>query len=154
MMKHYQHILCLTDFSPASEKALNRADWLRDVTGAKLTLAHFFQIITAPYAMGVINVDPQLFEKVKLHAEKTLTAHGLTNVTMVLEDKTVRTGITELLATSNIDLIVVGRHGSHSLSEKLLGSTSHYVINHATCDVMVVHEPTKHKPVGGNNPIV
>ncbi|MBE9061915.1 universal stress protein [cf. Phormidesmis sp. LEGE 11477] len=39
------------------------------------------------------------------------------------------------------DLIVVGSHGRKGLSEMLLGSVSNYVVHHATCSVMVVHEP-------------
>ncbi|EDX86416.1 universal stress protein family, putative [Synechococcus sp. PCC 7335] len=39
------------------------------------------------------------------------------------------------------DLIVVGSHGRKGLSEMLLGSVSNYVVHHATCSVMVVHQP-------------
>jgi nucleotide-binding universal stress UspA family protein len=38
-------------------------------------------------------------------------------------------------------LIMVGSHGRKGLSEMLLGSVSNYVVHHAPCSVMVVHEP-------------
>lgn len=40
-----------------------------------------------------------------------------------------------------VDLIVVGSHGRKGLSEMLLGSVSNYVVHHASCSVMIVHQP-------------
>lgn len=39
------------------------------------------------------------------------------------------------------DLIIVGSHGRRGLSEIFLGSVSNYVMHHAACSVMVVHNP-------------
>ncbi|MEL6554786.1 MAG: universal stress protein [Cyanobacteria bacterium J06621_11] len=38
------------------------------------------------------------------------------------------------------DLVIVGSHGRMGLSEMLLGSVSNYVMHHATCSVLVVHD--------------
>lgn len=153
-MKHYQHILCLIDFSPASNEALVRASWLRDITGASLTVAHFVQPYPVPtYAFAIVDGIPNLIEEAKKHTAETLEKYGVENVVTVVEDNAVRQGITALINQSDIDLIVIGRHGEHSLADKLLGSTSHYVINNATCDVIVTHETTKCQPVGGDNPV-
>jgi nucleotide-binding universal stress UspA family protein len=38
------------------------------------------------------------------------------------------------------DLIVVGSHGRKGLGELLLGSVSNYVMHHAPCSVLIVHE--------------
>ena len=140
-MKYYQHILCLTDFSPASAKGLERAGWLSEITDARLTLAHFVAPFIIPeYALGTIETSNNALEEAEAQAQKTVQAHGLMNVTLHVEEKNTRLGITEFLAQSDVDLIIMGRHGTHSLAEKLVGSTSHYVINHAACDVMVVQE--------------
>ncbi len=45
------------------------------------------------------------------------------------------------------DLVMVGSHGRKGLGEMLLGSVSNYVMHHAPCSVLVVHEP---KPVDTN----
>lgn len=39
-----------------------------------------------------------------------------------------------------VDLVIVGSHGRMGLSEMLLGSVSNYVMHHATCSVLVVHD--------------
>ncbi len=38
------------------------------------------------------------------------------------------------------NLIVVGSHGRRGISELLLGSVSNYVMHHAECSVLVVHD--------------
>ncbi|MEM8804966.1 MAG: universal stress protein [Cyanobacteria bacterium P01_G01_bin.38] len=50
--------------------------------------------------------------------------------------------ICQLAKTWQADLVMVGSHGRTGLSEALLGSVSNYVMHHAPCSVLVVHEPT------------
>ncbi|MGD1863753.1 MAG: universal stress protein [Phormidesmis sp.] len=42
--------------------------------------------------------------------------------------------------THGVDLVVVGSHGRMGLSEMLLGSVSNYVVHHAACSVLVLHD--------------
>ena len=48
--------------------------------------------------------------------------------------------ICEQAKTAEVDLLMVGSHGRMGLSEMLLGSVSNYVMHHADCSVLVVHE--------------
>ncbi len=50
--------------------------------------------------------------------------------------------ICELAKTWKADLIVVGSHQRKGLSEMILGSVSNYVLHHAPCSVLVVHQST------------
>ncbi|MEM8810489.1 MAG: universal stress protein [Cyanobacteria bacterium P01_G01_bin.38] len=50
--------------------------------------------------------------------------------------------ICNLSRTWEADLVIVGSHGRTGLSEALLGSVSNYVMHHAPCSVLVVHQPT------------
>jgi len=46
--------------------------------------------------------------------------------------------ILQVSAEKKVDMIVVGSHGRHGAKKFLLGSVSTKVVNHATCDVLVV----------------
>ncbi|MBE9076278.1 universal stress protein [Romeria aff. gracilis LEGE 07310] len=48
--------------------------------------------------------------------------------------------ICELAQTWNADLVIVGSRGRRGLKELFLGSVSSYVMHHATCSVLVVHD--------------
>ena len=45
--------------------------------------------------------------------------------------------ILNYIKTNDIDLLVVGKHPRNRLEEYLIGSTVHYAINEADCDVMI-----------------
>ncbi|MEL7223343.1 MAG: universal stress protein [Cyanobacteria bacterium P01_D01_bin.36] len=48
--------------------------------------------------------------------------------------------ICEQAKNHGADLVVVGSHGRMGLSEMLLGSVSNYVMHHAACSVLVLHD--------------
>ena len=48
------------------------------------------------------------------------------------------TELCRLAADADVDLLVVGSHGSGFLKRVLLGSVSHHVLHHAPCPVLVV----------------
>lgn len=48
--------------------------------------------------------------------------------------------ICELAKGWDADLILVGSHGRKGIGELLLGSVSNYVMHHAPCSVLVVHQ--------------
>jgi len=48
--------------------------------------------------------------------------------------------ICEQAKTHGVDLVVVGSHGRMGLSEMLLGSVSNYVMHHAACSVLILHD--------------
>ena len=48
--------------------------------------------------------------------------------------------IRDLAKNWNADLIVMGRRGLSSLQEVFLGSVSNYILHHAPCSVLIVHQ--------------
>jgi nucleotide-binding universal stress UspA family protein len=48
--------------------------------------------------------------------------------------------ICESAKTWNADLIVIGRRGYSGLKEFIMGSVSNYVLHHAPCSVMIIHQ--------------
>lgn len=53
--------------------------------------------------------------------------------------------ICEQAKTAEVDLLIVGSHERMGLSEMLLGSVSNYVMHHADCSVLVIHERAQEK---------
>lgn len=60
-------------------------------------------------------------------------------VTSILSEKPIRDAIMDRLAEDHHDLLVMGSRGRGALSAQLLGSVSHYALNHAAVPVLIVH---------------
>ena len=60
-------------------------------------------------------------------------------VTTVLSEKPIREAITDRLVKGSHDLLVMGSRGRGALSATVLGSVSHYALNHAAIPVLIVH---------------
>lgn len=60
-------------------------------------------------------------------------------VTTILSEKPIREAITARLAEGHHDLLVMGSRGRGALTASVLGSVSHYALNHASVPVLIVH---------------
>ncbi len=148
--KGYRHILVASDFSRYSSAALLKATELAAPFDAKITLIHASEYLSAgtyPYtgelAVPVMVDNPEMLEKQKLrikkHLVKQVEDNNLSNdviETLVIFDHPVD-AIIEFSNHHNIDLIVMGSHGRRGIA-RLLGSSTHGVVNHASCDVLMV----------------
>jgi universal stress protein A len=144
-MKIYKNILCAIDFSLSSEESLEQAIYLSDAFSTNLTLVHYIEpVIMTDYGYGY-GAGCQALEEEQLNAGKKkvkqlLSTYELKGVDTIVEVKRAREGIVELVESLNIDLVVMGRHGHHSIMEHLLGSTTHNVINQVGCNVLITQE--------------
>lgn len=80
------------------------------------------------------------------HLKTRAQAAGVSTDTIQLLDSPGR-AICEEARQWKADLIIVGSHGRRGLSEIFLGSVSNYVMHHAACSVMVVHNPEIDKDI-------
>jgi nucleotide-binding universal stress UspA family protein len=62
-------------------------------------------------------------------------------VTTILTQEPIRTALMHRIATCDHDLLVIGSRGRGAISASLLGSVSHYALNHSPIPVLVVHTP-------------
>jgi nucleotide-binding universal stress UspA family protein len=70
-------------------------------------------------------------------------------LTKVLSQEPIRDALTEQLQTGRHDLLVMGSRGRRALSASLLGSVSHYALNHSPIPVLVIHaEATEEHDAG------
>lgn len=77
------------------------------------------------------------------HAAGTLRAGGFKVSTRVVEAE-IRTGILDVAAECQADLIVLGSHGRKGIERFMLGSVAESVARHAPCSVLIVRTPPQH----------
>lgn len=144
-----KNILVPIDGSRPSHNALQHAIDIANVYNAELTIVN---ITNADAVLDSFDV----FEDMTDEKVKDLTQLAKDKSGYVLEKameavpENLMVHTVQLVSTPEIgilseadkcdaDLIVMGRRGSHSLSEQLLGSASTYVLAHAKCPVLLAH---------------
>ncbi len=144
-MAVYQHILIAIDFSESSVKALKKAQQLAAESKARIELIHVVDIPIYPVledaaVMGLPGIwdDEQARSLMSLSEEKL---KKLADDYQIKDYKTVEgipsSEITAIATVNSADLIVMGFHGLSGL-RRLIGSTTHSVINNAPCDVLAI----------------
>jgi nucleotide-binding universal stress UspA family protein len=137
----FAKILAAVDGSEASDRALDKALELAEVTGAKLTALAVEGPLPA-YAATVGEVEEVRREKDAFFEGLLAATRERAEVAGVELDLVLRAGhaaelIGRVAAEMDADLIVLGHRG-HFVRDHLLGSTADRVSEHATCPVMIV----------------
>ncbi|MDQ3365220.1 MAG: universal stress protein [Myxococcota bacterium] len=147
----FRKILCPTDFSPASERAVGIAARLAKDADAELVLFHAWYVPAASHAGSASG--PSVVDDVKGDADRALTAAardatraGARHVTTRLANGVPWSLIVHALEEDGFDLCVMGTVGQTSLSRVLLGSVAGKLIRHAPCSVLVVHPQSSLAP--------
>lgn len=152
-MQLSQTILVPTDFSEASELAIEAARILALQNEATVILVHVFDPVPlAPIATRNVTAVGQQ----QLEADLESSIHEALDALRrekLAEVKTVRT---ELLLGSNpanvicdfakkedVDLIAVSTHGRTGLSHLLIGSVAERIVRHAICPVLTLRSKAK-----------
>jgi len=141
-MLSIQNILVPTDFSEASMKAYYYA----------LQFAHKYNAsITVLHASGSFSVPiPDMMGHAMLEVRKSESQEALHTfineaptiddvpVSQMVEMGSAENIIIETAKDEGFDLIIMGMQGEHNLAEKLFGSVTTYVVEHASCPVLAV----------------
>jgi nucleotide-binding universal stress UspA family protein len=137
----FAKILAAVDGSEASDRALDKALELAEVTGAKLTALAVEGPLPA-YAATVGEVEEvrrekdAFFERLLAATRERAEAAGV-ELDLVLRAGHAAELIGRVATEMDADLIVLGHRG-HFVRDHLLGSTADRVSEHATCPVMIV----------------
>jgi nucleotide-binding universal stress UspA family protein len=141
----FQSILVAVDGSPDANAALAQAIDLAEAEHARLTL---FAAVAMPpveaYWGGDGAVAGQIASRSETDAQEVLRAAvdcvpDDLPVTSILSKEPVRPALTHEIGAGRHDLIVMGSRGRGALRSALLGSASHYVLNHSPAPVLIVH---------------
>jgi nucleotide-binding universal stress UspA family protein len=145
----FSNILVPTDGSKLSQKAVQNAMLLAQLTGAKLTVVHVYpKFMGSPYGsfgpsediLMEAHVNQNEAEAGKLFAgiEKLARAAGVTLETILIQSNEVYKPIIDLAKKRKSDLICMASHGRHGLAALVLGSETQKVLIHSTIPVLVL----------------
>ena len=112
-------------------------------TGARLTA---LAVVDIAYELRdsamLANVDVQgIARATESETRRRLAAlvgHGAQTIEAVVDCGSPAGKVLERAARDGTDLIVMGVHGRGALDLRLFGSTTHHVIRHAACPVLVI----------------
>jgi len=148
-------ILCPTDFSEFSRRALAQAVTLARVHGAELTVLHAYPRVVVDVAGGgapypCSNVTLGAGERGRLLADleqaaARARAAGVKTSTVLVEGDPADE-ILKWTRAARPDLVVVGTHGLRALDRWILGSVAYRVVQRAPCDVLTVPYPLEGQP--------
>jgi nucleotide-binding universal stress UspA family protein len=144
----YTTILCGTDGSESSFRAVDRAAAIARDAGATLLLACAYrpmsarEVQDAADALGgesykVSGSTPA--EDVLRDAADRARDVGAKNVETLAVEGDAVDELIGLAKKKSADLVVVGNRGLNSLAGRLLGSVPANISHRATCDVLIVH---------------
>lgn len=135
----FKNILFLTDFSEASQAAMEYAAMLAKHHSATFYAGHV-QIPTPPTYMEGLALE-RYFDEVRAakreQLSKLIEPLELPSRVLVSEGM-IEYAIQRWTAIHGIDLIVIGTHGWRGLQRLLLGSTAELILRSAICPVLTV----------------
>src|SRR5579862_3638737 len=143
----FRSILVSVDSSVHSQHALDQAIDLAQAGNARLTI---LTAIARPPAWLTTPATAQAIEPLALDLERdaTQTLQAAVDrvpksipVTTILSRKPIREALLERLETGDYDLLVMGSRGRGALASSVLGSVSHFALNHNSVPVLIVHSP-------------
>ncbi len=143
MSNRYSKIMVAVDGSKQAEKAFLEALDLAKDNEAELVIVSIInkvELTHSAYAFSKIYAE----EKQKIEVEMLKKIHdakeyGLPEIHAIVETGDPRNLIGNVLPEQEaIDLIVMGATGKGAIQQALVGSTTSFVVTHASCSVLVV----------------
>jgi nucleotide-binding universal stress UspA family protein len=128
-------ILFATDFSRHAERALDYALSLAQEYKAELTLLHVLEEIPPSWDLSTVSADvvQRLEKPVPAEARDWCTLKSRLRIGKPYQE------IVRFALEAEADLVILGVRGRNALDVALFGSTTHRVIQQASCPVLAVH---------------
>ena len=141
----FHNILVAVDGSPDADEALAQAIDLAENEHTRLTLITGVQLLPSIAYIGLAGVPlSQIEADARASAEGVLRSArdrvpGDIPITTILTENPIRGALIEQIKRGRHDLIVMGSRGRSAVRATLLGSVSHYVLNHSPIPALIVH---------------
>ena len=141
-------VLVPTDFSDASESALNYGKAMAERFGASLHVLHVMEDLLAHawaaevYVASMPNLRDEIERESRQRLGTMLTPEDVkrlrAEIALVAGNPFIE--IIRYAKANNIDLIVMGTHGRGPIAHMLLGSVAERVVRKAHCPVITVRQ--------------
>jgi len=144
----FHDILVAVDGSRDSDLALAHAIDLAESEHTRLTLMTAVAEVPSTAYLMAGEAATDLVTGTRAEAEATLRRArdripADLPVTTILATDPIRVALVRAIEKGHHDLVVLGSRGRGAVRSALLGSVSHYVLNHSPVPVLIVHaEPT------------
>lgn len=136
-----RRILCPTDFSDSSRKALKAAKELRDIFSSEMEVIHVLpgHVIKK---METWEHKDRAIEELSLQAagglKRVLSDAGIEKEGIIVEGEPHKK-ISAFSSENDIDLVVIGARGLSFIRGMLIGSVTDSVLKSSPCPVLVIH---------------
>lgn len=147
------HIVVPVDFSPASERCAEFAEWLAMLSQAERTAVHsleykgFFSLRSLPQPEESVE---RFQERARKSAEdnlRTFLGNRIDHWKAVIDEDRIERALPRIVSQSGADLVILATQSKKGLPGILLGTTAEKVLSRCTASVLVV------KPAGFEAPI-
>jgi nucleotide-binding universal stress UspA family protein len=141
----FRNILVSVDCSDHAQRALDEAIDIARAGNGRITI---LTAINQPpaWAASSIAVNAASLSALELEHEAIQLMQRAVGrvpadvpVTTVVSRRPIRTALGHALKSGDYDLLVMGSRGRSALAASLLGSVSHYALNHSPIPVLIVH---------------
>jgi universal stress protein A len=150
MSEHeYKHLLLALDFAPDAEPVIERAQRLRGLYGARLSLVHVLdyvphsvELMPMSYTGDLVlpedfELENRLIEVARTHMDELGERMGVPPGDRHIQIGPIGHAIQATAEELGADLVILGSHGRHGL-KALLGSTVKSVVQGLACDLLCV----------------
>jgi nucleotide-binding universal stress UspA family protein len=140
----FHNILVAVDGSADAEAALAHAIDLSEGEHARLTLMTAVPELPATAYLVASEETGHLSENAHRQAEAVIQqardrVPAEIPVRTVVSERPIRVALIRQIKEGHHDLVVMGSRGRGAVRAALLGSVSHYVLNHSPVPVLIVH---------------
>jgi nucleotide-binding universal stress UspA family protein len=145
----FHNTLVAVDGSPDADEALTQAIDLAESDHTRLTLITGVQKLPSVAYIGLtavplaqIDTDARAWAEGVLRRARDRVPNDIP-VTTILTDHPIRAALIDQIKRGRHDLIVMGSRGRGAVRATLLGSVSHYILNHSPIPALIVHADTE-----------
>jgi nucleotide-binding universal stress UspA family protein len=154
----FRNILLSYDGSCHAEQALAEAIDIAELSHGRLTILTAVRQ-PAPWTFSGLTAAAAQALAVELAREAEQNLHRAVSrvpagipVTTILSQEPIRTALQKRLNDGCHDLLVMGCRGHGAVRSRLLGSVSHYALDHSSIPVLTVHRPQHEKAAADQKP--